>query len=102
MLTIYALAVSPTVMQRQYENNKSYQRQPQPVDKDVVTDLSNPSNFKKYLGQERYYHDFLIFFQDEIEKKGWQAVVNEYVFKGDERAEEMLIRMYAGKQPPSG
>ncbi|KAI9747916.1 MAG: hypothetical protein M1835_001941 [Candelina submexicana] len=96
MLTIYALGVSPSVIQRQYENNRSYQRPPQPLDKDVLNGLNDFSEFKKHLGQERYYHDFLVFFQDEMEKKGWQAVVNEYVLKGDEQADEMLIRMYAG------
>jgi hypothetical protein len=45
----------------------------------------------------RYYTDFLAFFQKEIDKMGWQKVLNEYLFKGDERSEDMLIRMFAGK-----
>jgi len=31
-----------------------------------------------------------------MEEKGWQNVLQEYLFKGDERAEDMLVRMYAG------
>lgn len=65
-----------------------------------VQNISNPSDFAKYLGKEKYYHDFLIFFQNEMEAKGWQAVVNEYVFAGDERADDMLGRMYAGLLHP--
>lgn len=50
----------------------------------------------KYLGQERYFHDYLLFFQSEIEKKGYEEVINEYMFKGDDRANAILVRMYAG------
>jgi len=67
------------------------------VDDNVITDLQDPAKFKKYLGQERYYHDYLLFFQQEIDKKGYEEVLNEYMLKGDERADDMLVRMYAGK-----
>jgi len=59
--------------------------------------MTNPENFKKYLGKGEYYHDFLVFWQGEFEKKGWENVLNEYVFAGDERADDMLGRLYAGR-----
>lgn len=59
--------------------------------------MSDPDNFKKYLGKEQYHRDFLIFFEQEMDKKGWENVVNEYLFAGDERADDMLVRMYAGE-----
>jgi len=52
--------------------------------------------FKTYLGNEKYYHDFLVFFQKEINEKGWRAVLNEYLFANDDRANDMLSRLYAG------
>lgn len=52
--------------------------------------------FKTYLGDEKYYHDFLVFFRDEIEKKGWEEVLNEYLFKDDEKANDMLVRLFGG------
>jgi hypothetical protein len=58
--------------------------------------MHDPENYKKYLGQERYYHDFLLFFQAEMEAKGYEAVVNEYILQGDKRADDMLVRMYSG------
>lgn len=61
--------------------------------------MSDSENFKKYLGKEKYHQDFLVFFEKEMEKKGWENVVNEYVFAGDARADDMLVRMYAGKNP---
>lgn len=58
--------------------------------------MHNPSKFKTYLGSDKYYHDFLVFFKEEIDQKGWQEVLNEYIFKGDERADDMLVRMFGG------
>lgn len=84
-------------MQKQYDNNKSYQRPPQPLHDKVLEDLHDPDKFKKYLADERYYHDYLVYFRGEIDRKGYQSVINEYLFAGDERADDMLARMYAGK-----
>lgn len=58
--------------------------------------MTNPEHFQKYLGKEKYYQDFLVFWQNEIEKKGWENVLNEYVFAGNERADNLLTRLYAG------
>lgn len=97
ILTLYALGSSPGDIQRQYDHNKSRQRPQQPVDDSVIVDLHDYKKFHKYLGNERYYHDFLLFFQQEMEKKGYEEVINQYCLKGDERAGDMLIRLHAGK-----
>lgn len=59
--------------------------------------MANPEHFKKYLGKEKYYHDYLVFFQKDMEEKGWENVLNEYLFAGDERADDLLARTYAGE-----
>lgn len=59
--------------------------------------MHGPEKYKTYLGDEKYYHDFLVFFQEEMDKKGWENVLNEYLFKGDEIADDMLVRMYGGQ-----
>ena len=74
----------------------SYQRPPVPLKQSIVTDMHNTQKYKTYLGNEKYYHDFLVFFKEEINQKGWQEVLNEYIFKGDERADDMLVRMFGG------
>ena len=61
-----------------------------------MQDMRNTESFKKYLGKEKYYHSFLVFFQGEMERKGWEAVLNEYLFAGDGKANNLLGRMYAG------
>jgi hypothetical protein len=65
---------------------------------DVVKELkSGWSEGSPYLGKGKYYPDFLKFFQDEIEEKGWEKVLHEYVFKGDKRSEAIFERLFAGE-----
>lgn len=61
-----------------------------------MKNLHDREKFREYLENEKNYHAFLVFFEDEIELKGYQAVINEYCLKGDERADDMLGRLYAG------
>jgi hypothetical protein len=68
-----------------------------PLELSIVDDMSNPAQFQKYLGDEKYYHDFLVFFQNEIDKKGWEKVLDEYVFSGDARGDDLLVRLHAGQ-----
>jgi hypothetical protein len=100
ILTIYALGASPSTIQRQYDANKSYQRPPAMLDERIVQEMHDPVNFEKYKGDEKYYNDYLIFFQQEMEEKGWESVLNEYVFKGDAKADDMLVRMFSGTPFP--
>lgn len=96
LLTLFALGASSHEIQQGYDTNVSYQRPPEPLKDSIVDDMHQPARFKTYLGKEQYYHDFLVFFQKEIEAKTWQGVLNEYLFARDERAEDLLARMYAG------
>ncbi|KAL8804190.1 MAG: hypothetical protein Q9182_002732 [Xanthomendoza sp. 2 TL-2023] len=94
--TLFALGASPDAIQKHYANNTSYQRPLQPVDRDLIQSFHENATFLKYLGQERYYHDYLIFFEYEIGQKGHEEVLNEYMLKGNERADEILVRMFTG------
>ncbi|KAH7396183.1 hypothetical protein BKA66DRAFT_509259 [Pyrenochaeta sp. MPI-SDFR-AT-0127] len=96
LLTLFALNASPEELQKGYDANASYQRPPEPLKDSIVDDMHKPDRFKTYLGKEKYYHDFLVFFQNEIEEKTWEKVLNEYIFAGDERADDMLARLYGG------
>ncbi len=66
------------------------------MDNSILKDLHDHEKFHEYLGNEKYYHDYLVFFQGEIELNGYQAVINKYCLKGDERADDMLVRLHAG------
>jgi hypothetical protein len=96
-LTLYGLGAPAKVVEDAYNHNKSYQRPRGPVEERILEDMSTAETFKKYLGKEKYYQDFLVFWQREMEEKGWQNVLNEYLFANTERSDDMLGRMYAGK-----
>ncbi|MCJ1369866.1 hypothetical protein MMC20_001078 [Loxospora ochrophaea] len=100
ILTAFALGASPESLQIHYDNNKNYQRPPEPLDPGVVKELHDPTLYMKYLGNERYYRDYVSFFKGEIDKKGYEEVINEYVLKGDERADDMLARMFSSIAHP--
>ncbi|KAF6226042.1 hypothetical protein HO173_012532 [Letharia columbiana] len=96
ILTLYALGAGPELIQKHYESNKQYQRPLQPITDSILEDLHDNEKFREYLGSGRYYHEWLVFFQGEIDKKGYEVVINEYCLKGDERADDMLVRLHGG------
>ncbi|KAB8303177.1 hypothetical protein EYC80_004624 [Monilinia laxa] len=96
LLTLYGLGASASIIERQYKLNAEYQRPVILSKSQAPVDMSTPDNFNNYLGNSKYYHDFLIFWQKEIESKGWKEVMKEHVFAGDAKADEILGRMFAG------
>ena len=68
------------------EENASYQRPPPPVDQDGVQSLSDPIKSMQYLSIVKDYAQCPAFFQREIDGKGYEEIVNEYVFRRAERA----------------
>ena len=96
LLTTFALRADPDALQTHYDNNKSYQRPQAPANKAIVEDMHNPETFKACLGVEKHYSDWLSFFKDELVEKGPDNVLEEYVFRGDERANDLLVRLFAG------
>ncbi|KAJ9602241.1 hypothetical protein H2200_013361 [Cladophialophora chaetospira] len=96
LLTIYALGATPEELQKAFDTNKSYQRTQFPVKERNVEDMSDSEKFQKFLGKEQYFHDFEDFFRKEIEKKGWEDVLNEHVFSRTEHADRIFGRMFAG------
>lgn len=96
LLTLFAIGADAGQIQRHYDDNASYQRPPVELSGRIVEDMSDYSSYKKYLGDEKYYHDFLIYFQKEIDKLGWKDTLHKHVFARDAHADDMLVRMFAG------
>ncbi|EWY99401.1 hypothetical protein FOCG_01290 [Fusarium oxysporum f. sp. radicis-lycopersici 26381] len=63
---------------------------------DVVDKLEHGSDWSEYLGKGRNYATFFRFFQDEIDRIGWQDTLKEYLFKDDARGRDMQSRLFAG------
>lgn len=82
ILSLYGLGAPGAIIEKQFERNASYQIPPKPVTVEIVHDMADPMKFKQFLGDAGHYHDFLVFFQQEMETKGVDGVLNEYVFAG--------------------
>lgn len=98
LLALYALGGMPEQLDQAYSLAIDSQRPIRPPDARRVSDLADPFKFRAFLGQGKYYDDYFAFFQNEISAKGLQSTVNEYLFKGDERAEDMLQRFFSGQR----
>lgn len=96
LLSLYGLGAPASVIEKGYKDNASYQRKAFPVEERILKDMSDPENFNKYAGKEKYYFDFLVFWQRELDNSGWENVLNEYVFAGTEKADILLGRLFAG------
>ncbi|KAK2023977.1 HypA protein [Colletotrichum zoysiae] len=96
VLALYGTGAGPDAIQKAYDGNTDYQRPAKESHDSVVDELHDWQGAQRYLGREKHYPDFLLFYQREIERLGWEAALNEHLFKGDERADDMLQRMFAG------
>ncbi|KAF6808362.1 HypA protein [Colletotrichum sojae] len=97
LLALYGTGAGPEAIQMGYKENENYQRPAKNSHDGVADELHDWEKAKKYLGRERHYPDFLLFYQREIERLGgWQEALNEHLFKGDERADDLFQRMFAG------
>jgi oxidoreductase AflY len=97
LLTLWALGATPSEIQAAYDLNKPYQLLTYHHAASVSVKLKDPEFFNECLRKPKFYGDFLKFFQDEIAEKGVPDVLNEYIFKGDERADNILGQMYSGE-----
>lgn len=98
LLTIFALGATVPQIQNAYDDNSNYQRPQFPVDKDKVESMSDPATFAKYLNNEKYFHDFEIYFRKEIERRNrsWQDMLNEHLLGDSAQAKDLFVRMFAG------
>ncbi|KAH7355764.1 hypothetical protein BKA66DRAFT_474847 [Pyrenochaeta sp. MPI-SDFR-AT-0127] len=100
LCSIFDLGASPSELEAAYNLNKNYQLPQYGHDVDVTRKLSDAAFFSSCLGNTERYINYLHFFQDEIARRGVADVVREYVFMGDERADDILGRMYSGFEHP--
>jgi hypothetical protein len=96
VLTLYGLGAPAEVIKEHYDNNTDYQKPLPPVHVKDVKDMRDPAVFKQHLGDRKYIADYEKFFAKEIEEKGTDAVLQEWVFGGSEIAEDMLVRLFMG------
>ncbi|KAK7966084.1 uncharacterized protein PG986_000361 [Apiospora aurea] len=97
ILALYGTGASASDLRKAFAENESYQRAAKAPRENLAEELRDWDKAKQRLGKEQYYSDWLLFFEHEIERLGgWQKTLSEYMFKGEERSQDMLVRMYAG------
>ncbi|KAL4894512.1 hypothetical protein BDV59DRAFT_200854 [Aspergillus ambiguus] len=100
VLSIYALGGTPEQIQVAYDREKKYQRPAFPANETVIESLHKEAAFEKCLEKEENYPNFLAFFQRQIDKRGVEDVLNQYLFSGTTIAEQMFIRLFEGLLHP--
>ena len=97
LLASLSLGATPTQITRAFEQEKALQRPQFPLKPENVRRLADPAFFRDCMGNEEFYRDYLVFFQNEVRDKGLGKVLNEYVFSRQENAELMFTRLFASK-----
>jgi hypothetical protein len=97
MLSIYALGATSDQIREHYKRAISVVPPAHPIDVNLSQSLIDREKWKIHIGDHLYYHSYLAFFEREIEAKGYINVMQEYLFAEDERAEDMLCRLFAGE-----
>ncbi|MCJ1399419.1 hypothetical protein MMC11_002621 [Xylographa trunciseda] len=100
VLSVLAMGGGPKELKRAYDDGERLQRPLPPVDWQVVKELHDPEKFRARMLQLPQYSNFLYFFEQEIEAKGWKAVLTEYCFSRTPLAEAMLSQLYEGLYHP--
>ncbi|KAL9078957.1 MAG: hypothetical protein Q9157_002141 [Trypethelium eluteriae] len=100
ILTVLAMGGGPKELKRAYDDSEAFQQPLLPVDHQVVHELRDPDKFLARMQQLSEYPNFLHFFEQEIEAKSWQAVVNEYCFSRTPLADTMLSQLFEGLYHP--
>ncbi|KID87111.1 hypothetical protein MGU_05889 [Metarhizium guizhouense ARSEF 977] len=106
LLALYGTGAPESAIQAAFDANAGYQLKRTPARPHVVAELHAdwPAHAPKYLGRGAYYSDFLRFFQDEVDRRGWEAVVAEFLCSssGDAAspARHMVQRLFSGLVHP--
>ena len=96
VLSVLALGGGPVQLQRAYDDGIEIQRPTPPLYQHIVQELGDPDKFLAKIGQIDQYTNFLLFFEQQIEAKGWKAVVQEYLFSRTPVAEKLFAQLCEG------
>ncbi|KAJ5592638.1 hypothetical protein N7537_009542 [Penicillium hordei] len=100
LLTVLAMGGGPEQLRRAYDDGEILQRPLPSLIPESIGELSDPRAFLSRMVKIPEYTNFLVFFEQEIEAKGWKAVVNEYCFSGTSVAEAVFAQLFEGLYHP--
>lgn len=96
-LTLWACGATPDQLRRHYERNALYMRNATIIVDPLVLDFEDDAIFARCLGKEEHYRNFEMFFLNTFKKIGWQAGLQKYLLDGSPLADDMMYRIYMGK-----
>ena len=99
VLTKLAINASAAEIDLGFNCNAKFGQRPLPaLDQKVVKDLYDEEKFYQRIFpmNQSQYTNFLVFFTEQINQKGWIATVQEFVFARNRNAETMLGLLYDG------
>ncbi|KIW89991.1 uncharacterized protein Z519_09421 [Cladophialophora bantiana CBS 173.52] len=102
-LAAFVLGADADTLQKQYEQNASYQRPPRPADENIIRSLRerDPTTFLTHMAKPENYSTFLAFFTRRFASASIPEVLNKYVFSDDnELAKTIFSRLFAGYYHP--
>ena len=95
--SLFALGASPDLILHHTKRNTTYQLTPPKFpDESTVRAMADPAQFKNFVGKEEHFLDFCEFFEQEIERYGYEDVLQKYLVGDNEIAKNMFPRMYHG------
>jgi hypothetical protein len=100
VLNTLALGGGPRDLQRAFDDGAEIQVPIPPLDREAVAGMSAPDQFRARMGSLDQYPNFLAFFTNEIETKGYPAVIIEYCFSSTSIAESMVANLFEGLYHP--
>ncbi|RYP41573.1 hypothetical protein DL767_000915 [Monosporascus sp. MG133] len=100
ILTRLALGATAADLELGFGDNLPGQRPLPQKDDAVICDMATDDGFYNRLGQMDQYTNYMVFFEREIERKGWREVVLEYCFARTRNADAILARMFDGAFHP--
>lgn len=94
-LAIWALGADGAVIRAAYQHDSKEQRPAFRSPKPITTD-----NFEDHLGDEKYFHSYLEFFNDYVQKEGMDKALETFIFSrkfniGNKKP-QMLNRFLSG------
>ncbi|KAK7697817.1 hypothetical protein SLS64_013149 [Diaporthe eres] len=100
VLTRLAIGANSADLESGYVDNNRDRRPMPPLDENVIRELESDDGFYRHLGQLPDYTNYMVFFEREIERKGWKEVIQEYCFARTRNADVLLARMFDGAFHP--
>lgn len=101
ILALYGTGAKASVVQWAFNLRHQLQRPVEPQDPGVISKLHQSwDHAADYLGREDHYPNFLVYFQNMIEKHGYEKVFRDHLLKHNTSSDDLLVRLHAGVLHP--